>query len=101
MFCRAGLLLLAALLAHPGVALAQRSAAASATLRFEVLAVHAVLSSATVSSPLDEKMTIAVEPPPQAGLRAPAGKQAHMLVAPGLTLTPLPRGSSIVVTVTD
>lgn len=101
MFCRAGLLLLVALLVHPGAALAQRSAAASATLRFEVIAVHAVLSAAPVSAPLDEKMTVAVEPPPQAGRQAPAGEQAHMLVTPGSTLAPPPRGSSIVVTVTD
>ena len=101
MFCRAGSLLLLALLAHPGVALAQRSASASATLRFEVLAVHAVLSTGTVSAPLNDKVTIAVEPPPQAGLQAPAGKQAHMLVTPGSALARPPRGSSIVVTVTD
>jgi hypothetical protein len=101
MRCGAGSLLFVALLAHPGIALAQRSADASATVRFEVLPVHAVLGAESVSAPLDEKVTVAVEPAPQGGGEPSGVRALHMLLPPGRAHVRPPRGSTLVVTVTD
>ena len=94
-------LLLLQILVLPGSALAQHSASATETVVFAVLPVHSGAAGAAALSVRAEKVTVSVEPPP-AGISSPVRQAGpHMLVTSDSLLTRLPRGSSLLVTVTE
>ena len=85
----------------PGIALSQHSASASQTLRFGVLPVHSQASAVTPSSLITGEVTVSVEPASGPSGVHPSPPVSHMLLAPGsLPLRP-PRGSTVILTITE
>jgi hypothetical protein len=85
----------------PRTAMAQHSAAAAVNVAFAVLPVHTGAIGAADSYVTPVKVTVSVEAP-RAGMNSPATKAGpHMLVTSDTPLARPPRGSCLLVTVTE
>jgi len=84
-----------------GFAVAQQSASVSATVRFVVLPLHTAASGSITPSAIPANETISAERI-SVGISSSSGlAPSRLLNAPGYPLIPPPRGSSVVVTITD
>ncbi len=97
----AALLLVLVVPGMHGLAIAQHSASVSETVRFVVLPVHTGATGSIAPSATSLNETASAERV-SVGITAPSGQSTtHMLNAPGSPLIRPPRGSSVVITVTD
>ena len=93
--------MLLAVLALPGLAVAQHSSSASETLTFAVLPVHTVAAALKGTSVNTAKVTVSVEPPSDGVIAHSPLAVAHVLLTPGSPPIRVPRGSALIVTITD
>ena len=89
------------LLVLPEIALSQHSASASQTLRFGVLPVYTPSGAVSASFQNAVKVTVSLEPDSGPTGGRPGHAASHMLLTPGSLPVHPPRGSSVILTITE